>query len=63
MNSEQPKPHSSDVPQLIFRQFIDELRKSEAPTVVTNELEQLLNSGNAINETALKNALTKSAEL
>lgn len=63
MNSEQPKPHSSDVPQLIFRQFIDELRKSETPTVVTDELEQLLKSGNAINETVLKDALTKNAEI
>ncbi len=63
MITDQSKPESTDVPQTIFQQFIQDLRKTETPPSIVNELEKLIASGNPITDIILRAALTKNIEI
>ena len=56
-NTDQPKPDASDIPQKIFTQLIEELKKSEVPITVIEQLEKNIVTEGNFTEQALRAAL------
>lgn len=53
-----PLPSDADIPEKIFKQFIDELRKEDLTATIADNLEQVLLIDGNINETNLREAIT-----
>ncbi len=61
--TDQPKPDTSDIPQKIFIQLIEELKKSEVSAIVIEQLEKTIVSEGNFTETALRMALSPNPEV
>ena len=57
-NLDQSKPETADIPQKIFTKFIEELKKTEVPAAVVEQLEQTIVTNGNLSEPALRTALT-----
>ncbi|MFB9844007.1 hypothetical protein [Mucilaginibacter ginsenosidivorans] len=61
--TDQPKPNTSDIPKKIFTQLIEELKKSEVPITVIEQLEKTIVTDRNFTEQALRIALSPNAGL
>lgn len=53
-----PQQSDADIPEKIFKQFIDELRGENLPPFIADNLEQVLLTDGIVNETNLRDAIT-----
>ena len=61
--TDQPKPDTSDIPKKIFTQLIEELKKSEVPITVIEQLEKTIVTDGNFTEQALRIALSPNTGL
>lgn len=57
-NTDQPNPEISDIPQKIFTQFIEELKSSDVPVLVIEQLEKTILTDENLTEQALRTAMS-----
>jgi hypothetical protein len=61
--TEEPKPETSDIPQKIFVQLIEELKKSKVPIIIIEQLEKTIATDGNLTEAALRTAFLPNTSL
>ncbi|NQX42320.1 hypothetical protein SAMN05421820_11140 [Pedobacter steynii] len=63
MSTTEPNPETSDIPRKIFTHFIEELKTSEIPLSIIEQLEKTILTEGNFTEQALRAALTINTEV